>query len=300
MRASVIISTYNGANKIACVLNAVLAQLPSEVDVIVSDDGSSDNTGEIVGRFQKQNPSVKYLFNPNGGRSAVRNRGAAKATGDVLIFYDDDMEPLEGSVLRHIQFHETQRGLCVGNLVEHSHSKNHDVVNYKAWLVEGWMAKYRPGLNRLNLDNLFFSAANSSIRKADFLTLGGFDERLRDNEDYDLALRALEMEIPIYLDKENSAVHHDRITVHSYIKRLKEYQKGKSRLITFNSVRYSHFTSVMQKESDWKSFVYKFLSKRFFVSLIDKQLLKVLPKLARYKIYSAVIHAAVKNDRKIS
>jgi glycosyltransferase involved in cell wall biosynthesis len=267
--------------------------LPPEVEIIVSIDGSTDNTASIVSRFQQSCGQLKFVFYPNGGRSVVRNRGAEIASGDIFIFYDDDMEPATGSVARHVSFHEQHVGLCAGMQVDRYSSGNRDVMNYKAWMVERWMKKFPQNISAMEAKNLFFSAANCSIRKEHFKMLSGFDPRLRDNEDYDLALRAIDAGLGVYLDPANIAVHHDDITARRYIQRLNEYQAGKQRLSELNPERFKR-AQAPAMEPKWKKLVYHVLSGKIFIEMIDSQILKyLLPQSIRYRLYAAVFHAAL-------
>ncbi len=84
---SVIIPAFNGAPWIAQTLDAVLAQTLPAGEVIVIDDGSTDDTGAVVARFA---PRVTYLRQANAGVQAARNRGIAAAKGDWIALCDQD------------------------------------------------------------------------------------------------------------------------------------------------------------------------------------------------------------------
>jgi len=88
---SVIIPTYNGADKIGRCLASLRGQdYPASFEVIVVNDGSTDRTLEVL----KQFPEVRVLTQANAGPAAARNRGAKEASGDLIVFTDDDCEPL--------------------------------------------------------------------------------------------------------------------------------------------------------------------------------------------------------------
>lgn len=94
---SAIIPTYNRANFLLEAINSALDQsLPGgDVEVIVVDDGSTDNTPELVGSF---GPLLHYLRRPNGREGAARNTGAQVATGKYLAFLDSDDYWLPGKL----------------------------------------------------------------------------------------------------------------------------------------------------------------------------------------------------------
>lgn len=82
---SVIVPVFNGARFLAAALESVLAQLPPAAELIVIDDGSTDDTAAVAGRYP-----LRYLYQPNQGPQVARNHGLALATGDVIAFCDAD------------------------------------------------------------------------------------------------------------------------------------------------------------------------------------------------------------------
>ena len=86
-KVSVIIPTYNASKFIAETIKSVLAQTYRDSEVIVVDDGSTDNTAEIVRSFGNQ---VRYIYKKNGGPGSARNVGVKNANGEYLTFLDHD------------------------------------------------------------------------------------------------------------------------------------------------------------------------------------------------------------------
>ena len=84
---SVIIPVYNGASTTERAIESVLAQSYRAFELIVVDDGSTDDTARVVSRFGRR---VTYLYQSNAGVSAARNNGARRATGEWLAFLDAD------------------------------------------------------------------------------------------------------------------------------------------------------------------------------------------------------------------
>ena len=85
---SVIIPTYNRANTVLRAIQSVLNQTYTDFELIVVDDGSLDNTKEVI--LSVSDKRIKYLYQENKGVCAARNTGAKQASGEFLIFLDTD------------------------------------------------------------------------------------------------------------------------------------------------------------------------------------------------------------------
>src|SRR6266481_218476 len=83
---SVVIPCYNHAQFLAHAIESVLAQSYSNFELIVVDDGSTDDTAEVVKRY----PPVRYVYQENAGLSAARNTGLRQSRGEFIAFLDAD------------------------------------------------------------------------------------------------------------------------------------------------------------------------------------------------------------------
>jgi len=88
VKFSIIIPTYNRAHLIGHAINSVLGQIYTNCEIIVVDDGSTDNTEEVISKLGI--PNLFYYKKKNGERGAARNYGTKKATGDYVTFLDSD------------------------------------------------------------------------------------------------------------------------------------------------------------------------------------------------------------------
>ncbi|HXZ82024.1 MAG TPA: dolichyl-phosphate beta-glucosyltransferase [Terriglobales bacterium] len=100
VRYSIVVPAYNESQRIVRSLESILAFLTREnwkAEVIVVNDGSRDNTAEIVRDFMRQHPGVRLLENPgNRGKGYSVRHGMLEATGDLLLFTDADLSsPIE-------------------------------------------------------------------------------------------------------------------------------------------------------------------------------------------------------------
>ncbi|MCX7843058.1 MAG: glycosyltransferase family 2 protein [Clostridia bacterium] len=92
MKFSIITPTYNRGYIITRAINSVLKQKYGEWELIIVDDGSTDNTKEVINRYIN-NERIKYIsYTNNNGVNYARNKGIAAASGDIITFLDSDDE----------------------------------------------------------------------------------------------------------------------------------------------------------------------------------------------------------------
>lgn len=87
---SCIIPTHNRANLLIKSVESVLAQTYKELEVIIVDDHSTDNTKEVIQQLKAKDNRVNYFINPGKGANAARNYGIKMAKGEYVAFNDDD------------------------------------------------------------------------------------------------------------------------------------------------------------------------------------------------------------------
>jgi glycosyltransferase involved in cell wall biosynthesis len=107
-KLSVVIPTYNRCAILEKTLGAYLTQTACGeiLEIIVVDDGSTDETGELVSRFAKTCPvPIRYLRQENSGRAAARNRAIRQAAAQMILFGDDDIVPTPRMVAEHLAWH---------------------------------------------------------------------------------------------------------------------------------------------------------------------------------------------------
>lgn len=107
---SVIIPAYNSAKFAAKAVESVLAQTYQNYELIVIDDGSTDNTKEVLNRFAGR---VNYIFQENRGPSAARNMGIKVAQGEYICFLDADDTWLPMKLEVQLAFMKNNRGIVL-------------------------------------------------------------------------------------------------------------------------------------------------------------------------------------------
>lgn len=87
---SIIIPVYNGEENISISLDSLLSQTYSNFEVVIINDGSTDNTSKIVERYLKKDNRFKYIYQENAGVAMARNKGLENTTGKYICFLDSD------------------------------------------------------------------------------------------------------------------------------------------------------------------------------------------------------------------
>jgi len=106
MLFSIIIPTYNRKNILISTVESVLQQTYARLELIIVDDGSTDDTQGAVQKIE--DPRLRYYYKNNEERSIARNFGADKATGDYLIFLDSDDQLMTGHLQQLFNFISSQ------------------------------------------------------------------------------------------------------------------------------------------------------------------------------------------------
>ncbi len=89
---SIIVPVYNAEKWLEDTVGSVISQSNSDWELLLVEDGSTDNSKDVVAQFAANDPRIKAIFKENSGVSAARNRGLKEATGEYIIFLDaDDM-----------------------------------------------------------------------------------------------------------------------------------------------------------------------------------------------------------------
>jgi glycosyltransferase involved in cell wall biosynthesis len=186
---SVIIPTYNRAWIVKEAVDSVLDQDFGDFELIVVDDGSDDNTREILSAYAN---AITVLHQPNRGVSAARNRGIAEASGQLIAFLDSDDLWLPGKLNTQVNFFEENADALINQTQE-------------IWIRNG--IRVNPRKRHHKFSGMIFerslalclvSPSAVMIRKSLFDTVGVFDERLPACEDYDLWLR-ISCRYPVHL-----------------------------------------------------------------------------------------------------
>ena len=180
-RVSVVIPCYNHAHFLEQAIESVLKQSYSDFEIIVVDDGSTDNTAEVAGRYSP----VRYVYQENAGLSSARNTGLRHSRGEFLVFLDADDRLLP---------HALETGIsCMREHPECAFVSGHcRVIDSRGAILpsprqlrierEHYLALLRGG-------TYIWCPATVLYRRQIFDFVGGFDPALKRVEDHPLYLR---------------------------------------------------------------------------------------------------------------
>lgn len=176
MLISVIIPTFNRAHILKECLQALYQQdLPEkDYEVIVVDDGSKDETKEIVGSFHKKH-NLTYLKQQNQGQGIARNHGVEKAKGKIVIFIGDDIIVTSDFLTQHLRYHlryPDENRAVLGFVTWHPKLQLTPFMN---WLTNGSTILGRFGGHQFAFEKLqgkeeadynFFYTSNVSLKRS--------------------------------------------------------------------------------------------------------------------------------------
>ena len=293
MKVSVVIPTFNGAHRIGNLLRSLSEQtvLPDEIVVVV--DGSTDDTQKVLADWQKQLPYLKVVVQRNQGRSVVRNAGAAAASGELLVFFDDDVTLTSGCLAMHLSHHERFPGSLLTGPAQDC-ILDTDFRLYKASLGDKWT---RPLLawedKPLPRELIFITAANFSVARDELLRLGGFNAQLKDAEDFELAVRAYQQSLPIYFNAKALIWHHDPVTIRTYTKRLQQYRRAHFSLVAVNPYLYELMPEWRPfTPAGLKKWMFRFFARPIWLSFAESGLFRtIVPPSLRYRLYNYITTA---------
>jgi glycosyltransferase involved in cell wall biosynthesis len=193
-KVDVIIPAYNAARYLPTAIESVIAQTFEDWRIVLVDDGSTDNTAEVVAPFlQRLGPKLNYIRKPNGGVTAARNTAIQASTAEFLAFLDaDDLWlPCRLSESLKALAEWPQAGLAYG-LVTH--------IDPEGRLGETWEGNRRNAEGHIApyiyMRKVELPCVTVTLRRRCIDEVGIFDEAMRVTEDRDLWLRiALRYEV---------------------------------------------------------------------------------------------------------
>lgn len=180
---SVIVSNYNYARYLPQALNSVLAQSYSNIEIIVVDDGSTDDSENVLRSYENH---IRWIRQKNQGVSAARNRGVKETRGELIAFLDADDIWLPLKLERQVErfLDDPELGLVHCGMQE-INDKGEPLCTHLDGM-EGWVSKEMLLLRK----TVVLGAGSSGLVSRDaFEAVGGFDTQLSTSADFDFVYR---------------------------------------------------------------------------------------------------------------
>ncbi len=219
---SIVIPTRNRRAALERTLASLGTQTypPGRIEVVVVADGCTDGSEELA---SDEYPfPLRAIAQTAAGPAASRNRGAAAAHGDLLIFLDDDVEASADMVRGHVRAHGSAGTGCVtiGYLPPALQGRrDFFAVMLRSWWEAMFERMRQPGYRFTYADLL---TGNCALAPALFWSVGGFDEQLRCHEDFELGYRLLRAGARFAFVPHVAGRHEDRTDLARCLRRKRE------------------------------------------------------------------------------
>lgn len=199
---TVYITTFNRLKKLKRALNSVMMQSYLNIEVIVSDDASSDGTKDFMLKYIKENPKCKYIRSEvSSGACIARNKAIDKATGIYITGLDDDDEFLEDRVELFINnWSEDYAFLCSNFIDVYNDGRENIFKGDKKDKIYSYKSLFKENV-----------ATNQIFTKVEYLKdIGGFNPDVKRLQDWDTWLRlSFEKGLFLFLEKPTYLMHHE-------------------------------------------------------------------------------------------
>lgn len=184
---SVVIPCYNSEEWLEDTLDSVYNQTYNHLEVIVIDDGSTDNTKEIV---KKYSDKIKYIYQENSGPSVARNTGINNSKGEYIAFLDADDMWEEDKLIKQIEFmkNNSSYGVVVTDLKVVNESNEYLYTHKNIW-----PENKKEIIEKIFMGGIGMSTPTIMARKNLLEKVGGFDEQLPAREDHFLLMNVAEI-----------------------------------------------------------------------------------------------------------
>lgn len=223
LRLSVIIPTYNRKESLLRTLRALERQTfpPSAFEVLVISDGATDGTAEVL-RDLKMPYALRFVEQKNAGPSRARNNGAQLAQAPLLVFVDDDIEPVENFLEEHAKAHaKTPNLVLIGPQTGPFGEPMPAWIEWEHRMLQKQYVHFKSGDWEIGPNNLY--SGNFSLAREALLEVGGFNEQFTRQEDVELGFRLERRGMGFAFSAEADGIHRSSRAFASWHKTPFEY-----------------------------------------------------------------------------
>lgn len=214
-RVSIVIPAYNYAKVLPRALQSVISQRESHHEILVIDDGSTDETPDVLAELSHQHPGAfKVIRKQNGGLASVRNRGITEAAAPWLIFLDADDELAPGALQAidtHLESHPSTEMIIGGHIAVEADGRRRE--HNPGVLPDDPVARVGAYL----LDKRLTLANGACVMHRNVFSRGIYPERFRNAEDIPVFAQVLANHRCSVLPKPLAIIHkHDDSLRHQF------------------------------------------------------------------------------------
>ncbi|EFC7328542.1 glycosyltransferase family 2 protein, partial [Escherichia coli] len=217
-KVSVVIPTHSRPNLLRKAIESVLNQTYKPCEIIVVDDTESEETARCLSVINSDIP-IRLKYNTSSGAGSSRNLGAKIANGDFVAFLDDDdlwlPTKLETQMyeLRHTQYDAIFCQMII----------NYEGVNIQYSTRAKNVAE---PLKEICIENFIGATISCVIRRSIFMKLGGFDERFKAREEYDLWIRVIQSNAKIKIIEKPLTISNRSFVRNRISSNINNYEHG--------------------------------------------------------------------------
>ncbi len=183
MKITVLLCVFNGERWIKDAVESILNQTFQEFEFLIINDGSTDNTKQILENYKNQNSKIRLINQDNVGLTASLNYGLTIAKGKWIARIDSDDISLPERLEKQYIFAEKTKSILVGCQAK--------FISYQNNIISSPIIPngHRKLVNNLRRQKKFFSHSSSFFKKESALKVGNYRKAMKKSQDYDLWLR---------------------------------------------------------------------------------------------------------------
>ena len=288
---SCIIPTHNRSRKITNAIQSIKKQTYENIEIIVVDDQSTDNTKEVVLSLARDDNRIRYFFNPRKGANNARNYGLRNAAAEYIAMLDDDdiwtskkLEKQMACFLSH-----PKAGMVFtaftridGKGRKRRHPSYFSIIRNK-------------GIKRRLLKQNFITTSSILVSKDVFCDTGGFDPRFKSFQDWELITRIV-LKYPVFYvnramviqcESADSITRDKKRRIISGIQHLKKFIKVYQKSPLLLSYRYINLGSKLLKQKKYL-FAYYFFVRSFKINPMNPGVLLAILLFRLKKVCSKI------------